>query len=272
MALANGLSSAPRQFTKLMKPVYSFLRKFFPLLISVYIDDSLIVGDTYQICADSVYTTWATFCKLGFIPHPDKSQVLPTQVLDFLGYTINTVLMIVTLPHRKIVKFLDLVLFLETFKKISIQLLAKLIGKIVSFFPAATYGRLHYRSLELDKIRALKSSNGKFSAACTLSSDSWLEINWWKMNVHSVTKPTMPAPVDFVLQTDASSFGWGAYCFCCDTTVGGMFSQDEHKYHINTKELLAIHLALLTFRDCYQHKRHLNIQCDNTTAISVCDI
>ena len=44
-ALANGTACAPRQFTKLMKPVYAELRKK-GHKNSGYIDDSLLFGDT----------------------------------------------------------------------------------------------------------------------------------------------------------------------------------------------------------------------------------
>ena len=48
--LPNGLSSAPRLFTKLLKPVYATLRSM-GHLSSGYIDDSYLQGDSYLVNA-----------------------------------------------------------------------------------------------------------------------------------------------------------------------------------------------------------------------------
>lgn len=48
--LPNGVSSAPRLFAKLMKPVYSTLRQYGHKNIG-YIDDSLLLGDTFNECS-----------------------------------------------------------------------------------------------------------------------------------------------------------------------------------------------------------------------------
>lgn len=37
----------------------------------------------------------------GFKIQPEKSVVIPTQVLEFLGFTLNSVLMRVTLTEKK---------------------------------------------------------------------------------------------------------------------------------------------------------------------------
>lgn len=51
--LPNGISSAPRLFTKLLKPVYSILRQYGHKNVG-YIDDSLLVGDNYTECEANV--------------------------------------------------------------------------------------------------------------------------------------------------------------------------------------------------------------------------
>ena len=51
--LPNGLASAPRVCTKLLKPVYSALRST-GHLSSGYIDDSYLQGDTFEECRVNV--------------------------------------------------------------------------------------------------------------------------------------------------------------------------------------------------------------------------
>ncbi|WAR19957.1 YG31B-like protein [Mya arenaria] len=80
-ALPNGISSAPKQFTKMMKPVYASLRMM-GHKNSGYIDDSLLMGDTYS-------DTVNLMMELGFMIHETKSVMVPTRKITFLGYDIN---------------------------------------------------------------------------------------------------------------------------------------------------------------------------------------
>jgi hypothetical protein len=77
--LPNGLSSAPRKFTKLLKPVYSTLRGM-GHIISGYIDDSYLQGDTHNECAQNVTASSKLITELGFITHPEKSVLISSQV------------------------------------------------------------------------------------------------------------------------------------------------------------------------------------------------
>ena len=51
--LPNGLFSAPRSFTKILKPVYSSLCSKGHINVG-YIDDSYLQGDTYKECKHNV--------------------------------------------------------------------------------------------------------------------------------------------------------------------------------------------------------------------------
>ena len=48
--------------------------------------------------------------------------------------------------------------------------LAKFLGSLSAEFEAVPFGRLFHRCLEMDKIKALKCSSGKFDAMCTIIS------------------------------------------------------------------------------------------------------
>ena len=87
--LPNGLSSAPRIFTKLLKPVYATLHEQgYPNL--GYIDDSYLQGDTPLDCTNNVDATGPLFSALGFYLHDDKSVFKPTQQLIFLGFQLDS--------------------------------------------------------------------------------------------------------------------------------------------------------------------------------------
>lgn len=73
--LPMGLTTSPRVFTKVMKPVLSYLRKIGHSIIS-YIDDSLLQGDNYEACVRNISDTVHIMDYLGLTIHPEKSVFL----------------------------------------------------------------------------------------------------------------------------------------------------------------------------------------------------
>ena len=98
--MPNGLSPAPRIFTKLLKPVFSSLRKL-GYMSTVYIDDSLLIGASREECEANVMATVGTLREMGFTIHPIKSVFKPTQIIQYIGFTLNSNNVTVTLPNDK---------------------------------------------------------------------------------------------------------------------------------------------------------------------------
>ena len=48
------------------------------------------MGLTYDECRRNVIDTVNLLDSLGFTIHPDKSKLIPSQVLIFLGFVINS--------------------------------------------------------------------------------------------------------------------------------------------------------------------------------------
>ena len=82
----NGLACCPHMFTKLFKPVYAHLRRQ-GHESSGYIDDSYLQGDEFADAVANVKATVHTFDFLGSISHPEKSVLIPTQGLTYLGFS-----------------------------------------------------------------------------------------------------------------------------------------------------------------------------------------
>ena len=98
--LPNGLFSAPKYFTKILKPVYSTLRKRGHLNVG-YIDDSYLQGYNEAECALNVADTRALFTDVGFVISEEKSVTTPTQLIAFLGFILDSRLMHITLTLEK---------------------------------------------------------------------------------------------------------------------------------------------------------------------------
>ena len=147
IVLPFGLAEAPRKFTKLLKPILKLLRTQGTVIV-IYIDDSWIYSETFQICLQNISTAAAIFTCFGFIPHPKKSVLIPTQVIEVLGHVVNSVSMTVYLTTKKELSTITLIKDLLAKKSPTVRFLAKVIGKLVSCFVVLPLGCAHYRSVE----------------------------------------------------------------------------------------------------------------------------
>ena len=101
-SLPFGLSSALYVFTKLLKPVVGTLRQL-GIRIIVYLDDMLLMAQSKEMLKQHLATVLHTLIGLGFIINTSKSVFTPTQELEFLGFLLNTLLMTISLPWKKVI-------------------------------------------------------------------------------------------------------------------------------------------------------------------------
>ena len=208
--LPNGLASVPRLFTKVLKPVFANPRAQGHFCMG-HINDSFLMGYSYAACEENIVQTVNMFLKLGFVIHPTKSVLVPTQELEFLGFLLNSILMTIRLLPQKAVTVQQACATLLTQDNPTIREVARVIGLIVSSFPGVQFGELHYRYLEHNKIEALQANKGDYDALINLSPETRADLHWWVNNVTSAFRNIMPTEPDLTLTTDASYTGWGQY-------------------------------------------------------------
>ena len=149
------MSSGPHDFTQITKILFKYLKDR-GHLNSNYLDDSFLCAQKYDDCLNNILDTLITVRKAGFIVHPEKSVFVPTQVMEFLGFVLNTINMTVRLTPANVTKIQLIIEQVLSKRDITIQELSELIGTLVSTFPGVTYGKLYYRQLENEKSIALK--------------------------------------------------------------------------------------------------------------------
>ena len=71
-----GINVAPYFFTKIMKPVFSYLRTIGYLSV-IYLDDTLLISKSFKKCSENMKITKGLLEKLGFIINFDKSKLTP---------------------------------------------------------------------------------------------------------------------------------------------------------------------------------------------------
>ena len=264
--LPNGLTSAPRKFTKILKPVLSTLHKMGHISVA-HIDDCYLQSQTYEECVVNIIDTLTLLDSLGLVVHPHKSIFLPTQEITTLGFIINSVTMTIRLTVDKAndLRFACETL-LTTQKPLSIRQVATVIGKIVASFPGVMYGPLYYRCLEADKSTALKKQKGNFDAIMSLSKMAKQELHWWVNHAQGSYQQLSRDKPSHQITTDASLIGWGAEYE--GVSSGGTWTKLEAANHINYLEMLAILFGLKVFAKKLENT-HIRIRCDNTTAVNI---
>ena len=248
--LAQGLSSAPRLFTKLLKPVFSYLRRK-GHISSDYLDGSLL--------DDMLHT----FRELGFIPHDTKSITTPTQIIEHLSFVLNFIEMTVSTSLDKHQNLCHAILYVLQQDMPSIRAVAQIIGMMVACFPGVEYAQIFYRQLEIDNIAALKLQNGDFDMPMQLSTLARADANWW-----ITSTLTSKGKIDNVIYTDASNKGWGGGRASNNVdTTGGQWSIIEARHHINYLELKAVLIGLQSLCKNYVNS-HIKVMTDNTTTVA----
>ena len=233
--------------------------------IAGYIDDMLNIEDSAQECIENAHYSIKVFIFLGFTIHLIKSDLNPSKGKVFLGFIINSEYMIVENKVEKSEKVLSLCKKLLSQEKHTIRFVAKVVGTLISTFPAVKYGPLYYRNIDMCKNVALKQNNGKFSSKMSLNKLAKDELSWWINNIAGSFKEIYIQPPSTSIQTDASKTGWGAVWD--KNRVHGHWNFEEQDQHINVLELRAILFAVKSFE--IERNSHIKVLCDNTTAVQV---
>ena len=279
----NGLPYGPRKFTKLTKPPLAVL-KLEGIITAIYIDDLIIIGETYEECLTGSIKTIKMFLPFRSLIHPDKfantKNNLP-RVHIFLSKPLcekrrNTDQK--KTPHLDTFHAVNMLLSVTDHKKgklqksynsflekgcLKIRELATLIGTLTATFPGKKLGPQYDRGLNKCKTYALKKSIDNSECSVTLSKDALLDLKWWRYNIITPPKSLQYPPISKVIYTDASNVGWGASCEGMST--GGPWLLDEKQWHTNALELKAILLTLKYF--IKEEKIHIEVFSDSATAI-----
>ena len=143
-SLPMGFKESPRLFTKLMKVPLAFLRKHYNCIIVCYIDDLLIMGYTKQEVVKSVAFVANLLQSLGFHINMEKSELVPTQTIEFLGFILNTINMTVSLTGEKIQKIKSLASEILDQKVFFSQIFGTIFRQLCSLFPISRIWSIPY--------------------------------------------------------------------------------------------------------------------------------
>lgn len=178
-SLPFGIAIAPRVFTKIMKIPIAILHRLGIRLV-IYLGDILIMNQSLTGIQSDLSTTVYLLENLGFLINQEKSVVVPSHVTEFLGFTVNSETMTLSLPKENVIKIKQNCLDLASRQQsVSARDLAQLhvIGRLTATNQAVLPSPLPYRSLQLLKTKALHTG-GNYDLHVQLDEDSKQELIW----------------------------------------------------------------------------------------------
>ena len=260
-----GLCTAPRVFTKTLKPVVEMLRSM-GLRVVIYIDDMLLMASSNNSLTNHIHLTLFLLQNTGFVINEKKSLLEPTQEIGFLGMIINSKEMDISLPGSKIRDIKQEARRLLNHPNPSAQSLSHLIGKLNATTPALQMAPLFCRALQTCLKQALEAGSQDYQSPAQLSTQVKEDLQWWELHLSNWNgRSLISQQSSMTIISDASLQGWGA--FCNGVRTRGPWSPQEQTLHINCLELLAASLAVRTFA---KERSGITIllKIDNTTAVA----
>ena len=262
--LPQGLSSAPRIFTKVMRVVMAFLRSR-SIRIAAWIDDFLLASSSRALCQDHTFQALRTFEELGFLPNKEKSQLVPTQRICHLGLVFDSVEYSASVPSDKICGVRQKCLVALS-SRVSLRFLSSILGSIEYFRWGFPFAALHYRRLQRF-VNSCLADSGSYDTVVSVSEAARVDLSWWSVVGDSLPfRSLAPFQASLELFSDASNSGWG--CWVSDGREAfGLWSSLEKRLHINVLECQAVLFGFFSFfRSTYNCSILINT--DNSSVVA----
>ena len=206
-----GLSSAPRAFTKTLKPVLAVLRSL-GIRIVIYIDDMLLLHQQSKVLQRMFAQVVAFLEKLGFLVKIEKCSVAPSQCIVFLGAKLDSTTMTISLPQPKLSTILDTCQVLLAQGCVPMKTLSTLIGRMSHASQTRIMmAPLHYQGLQRLHLQTVAQHGHGGRVSIPLNYQALAVLKWWvSESEHLNGCPVQQPPIDATIWSDASKKGWGA--------------------------------------------------------------
>ena len=263
-ALPFGLSTAPLEFTKVAKEV-KLMAQARGIRIHQYLNDWLLRAPCPETCLLHTRTLLDLCHRLGWVVNMTKSELVPQQVFNFVGYRFDLSQGLVKPTQERWMALSQKINDLLNQQVCSVRQFMSLIGLLTATEKQVVAGRLHMRPIQWHLKRHWHVPES-LEKIIPLPQSLHPHLRWW-LNPNNVLKGQPLHPLQHALQlfTDASNEGWGAHLG--DFTARGLWATQESALHINLLELKAVLLALKQFeRLCWNQT--ILVCSDNTTVVS----
>ena len=151
--LCFGLSTAPQVFTRVMAPVLAILHSL-GIRLRRYLDDWLIQSSSREQVLLALRTVLRLCNSLGIVVNWEKSQLVPTQMICYLGVLLDSINFRASPAQKRVDKLLSIGdVFLSSVEQPAKSWL-ELLGVLSSLTQLIPGGRLRMRSFQFALHRA----------------------------------------------------------------------------------------------------------------------
>ncbi|XP_070570048.1 uncharacterized protein [Ptychodera flava] len=169
-----------------------------------YLDDILLMNQSKDQLIRDRDTLLFLLQHLGFGINWEKSYLVPTQEIEFLGFLINSVTMRMFLPESKILQIINQCANLAHKTLVSVRELAQIIGRMTASVAAIIPAPLQCRYLQMTRTRSL-IHNKSYETLVTLSPECKTELQWWCHHLRDFNGKAIICPCpDLMITSDAS--------------------------------------------------------------------
>ena len=261
--LCFGLSTAPQVFTMVLAPVSAILHRV-GVQLRQYLDDWLLQASSREQVLLALRTVLRLCRSLGIVVNWEKSQVIPTQQMVYLGVILNSTTFRASPALRRVEKLLSIGdVFLSCVSQPASSWL-ELLGMLSSVIQLVPGGRLRMRSFQLAVRRQWDQVDQ--SQLVKWSPEIRLDLKWWlNRDCLELSISLEQVSPRLELWSDTLDVGWGAHLD--ESVSSGLWAPGEVELSINVRELLAIERALLWFAP-HLVGSSVAIFADNSTAIA----
>ena len=147
-ALCFGLSTAPKVFTRVMAPVSAILHSM-GIRMRLYLDDWLVQSSSRESLLRYLQTVLQLCHELGIVVNPQKSNLVPSQVVQYLGVVIDTTSFTASPSQERISKLQSTAEEFRSSASPTASLWLSLLGVLSSLAHLVPGGRLRMRSLQI---------------------------------------------------------------------------------------------------------------------------
>ena len=261
--LCFGLSTAPQAFSRVMAPVSAILHSMGIRMLR-YLDDWLVQSSSQESLLRDLRVVLSLCHELGIVVNPEKSNLVSSQVVQYLGVVINAQSFVASPSPDRISRLLSTAGEFHSSASPPASVWLSLLGMLSSLAHLVPGGRLRMRSLQL----CLHKSWDRVDLLTPVawSSECLQDLQWW-LHLPRLSQGVSLRQVspDLDIWSDASDVGWGAHLG--PLVASGLWDLEQESLSINARELLAIRHGLLHFQSSLCGKT-VAVFCDNVTAVA----
>ena len=298
-----GTKRSPEIFNDLSQAICHIMASKGFKHVVAYLDDFIVVADSYEECFMALHTLLALLRLLGFAINYRK-VVCPATRLVFLGIVLDSVKLVLELPKDKLTQLYNSILAMSKKIKITKRELQSLIGKLSRATQCVYGGQPHLRRL-IDRLSGshgpwhksritsemradlicicrlyyvavrtiVLSRHGSNLARPVIIHDiihGLIYLAWWCnfMEVFNGTTPMIDNRPGTAISTDACNIAAGcvygnSWIYTPWTSWSG-----SSQLHINHKEVLAVEPAVAAWAPLWTDKR-VYVLIDNQAAVAI---